>query len=83
MNVRYSKGSVLSPMLFNMYTNDQPSPDEIEHFLYPDDLAIVAQGRHFTKDDEKLQSALPLMSTYYKVNSLKSNPLKTQVCAFH
>ena len=70
-------------MLFNIYTNDQPIPTGCRSFLYADDLAICAQGKRFPDVEERLESALNEMSAYYKRNSLKPNPSKTQVCAFH
>jgi len=42
-----SQGSVLTPMLFNLYTNNQPIPEDIKHFLYADYLAITAQKTTF------------------------------------
>lgn len=40
-----AQGSVLAPILFNIYTNDQPAPEDTKHFVYADDLGITAQGR--------------------------------------
>ena len=37
------QGSVLSPTLFNIYTNDQPVHDGTRSFIYADDLCITAQ----------------------------------------
>lgn len=34
-------GSVLAPILFNVYTNDQPIMETTNHFSYADDLAIT------------------------------------------
>jgi hypothetical protein len=70
-------------MLFNIYTNDQPIPAHSSNFLYADDLAICVQGKHFSEVEQKLKSALKAMSAYYDENSLRPNPSKIQVCAFH
>lgn len=78
-----AQGSVLAPILFNIYTNDQPAPEDTKHFVYADDLGITAQGRTFEEVEARLESALNAMSAYYELNSLKPNPSKTQVCAFH
>lgn len=78
-----AQGSVLAPVLFNLYTNDQPTPENTQTFVYADDLAITAKGKRFEDVEEKLGNALTTMSTYYQSNSLKPNPSKTQVCAFH
>jgi len=32
----------LAPLLFNIYTNDQPTPLETQRFIYADDLALTA-----------------------------------------
>ena len=40
------QGSVLAP-LFNIYTNDQPLPENAERFLYADHLCITAQNKSF------------------------------------
>lgn len=41
------QGSVLAPILFNVYTNDQQICDRTKHFIYADDLALTAQGPTF------------------------------------
>ena len=57
------QGSVLSPTLFNIYTNDQPILDGTRSFIYAE--------------------ALEELTHYYRSNSLRANPDKTQVTAFH
>ena len=39
------QGSVLSPVLFNIYTNDQPIHPETRSFIYADDLCITVHLR--------------------------------------
>lgn len=39
--------SVIAPIIFKFYTNDQPSGKETEHFIYVDDLVVQTQGDKF------------------------------------
>lgn len=73
------KIDVLALILFNIYTNDQPTPNNTKTFTYADDVTIAVKGSRFEDIEEKLEIALNVMSTSYKKNSLKLNPTKTQV----
>ena len=77
------QGSVLSPILFNIYTNDLPEFKDIRRFIYADDLCLAAQAEDFKTVEQMLTKALESLSEYYQQNSLNANPTKTQVCAFH
>ncbi|KAI5734515.1 hypothetical protein M8J77_007414 [Diaphorina citri] len=77
------QGSVISPILYNIYTNDQPYLPNTRKFIYADDTAIAAQENNFEEVEERLTEALSEMSIYYKENHLRPNPSKTQVCSFH
>jgi hypothetical protein len=75
--------SVLSPILYNIYTNDQPIPNDTRLFMYADDTAVAVQGSTFQEISQKLSNSLEVLAIYYDNNYLKPNPSKTQVCAFH
>ncbi|XP_072033337.1 uncharacterized protein [Amphiura filiformis] len=75
------QGSVLPPLLFNIYTNDQPRSVDTQRFI--DDLGISAQHTDFTVVEQRLSKALDELTPYYEENYLCANPFKTQVCAFH
>jgi hypothetical protein len=77
------QGSVLAPLLFNIYTNDQPRSEDTQRFIYADDLGISAQHTDFTAVEQRLSKALDELTPYYERNYLRANPSKTQVCAFH
>ena len=73
----------MSPVLFNMYTNDQPIHKDTQSFIYADDLCIAAQEDTFNKVETILTTALTAIGDYYIRNQLRANPDKTQTCAFH
>ena len=50
----YQQGSVLAPMLFNIYTNDQPIHADARSFIYADDLCIASQGNDFSNIEASL-----------------------------
>ena len=77
------RGSVLSPTLFNIYTNDQPILDGTRSFIYADDLCIICQYPTFQEVEQIIEEALGELTHYYRSNSLRVNPDKTQVTAFH
>ena len=75
---------VFSPLsFFNIYTNDQPIHDGTRSFIYADDLCITAQFPTFTEVEDTIEDALSELTQYYRNNSLRANPDKTQVTAFH
>ena len=77
------QGIVLSPILFNIYTNDQPIHDGTRNFIYADDICVTAQYSSFTEVETTIGDALEELTQYYRSNSLRANPDKTQLTAFH
>ena len=77
------QGSVLSPILFNIYPNDQPDHDGTRSFICADDMCITAQFPTFSQVESTIEEALGELTEYYRNNSLCANPDMTQVTAFH
>ena len=57
------QGSVLSPILFNIYTNNQPLHDGTRNFVYADDLCVTAQYPSFTGVEHTIEKALDELTT--------------------
>lgn len=76
------QGSVLAPLLFNLYISDLP--DTTSHkFCYADDMAIATQTSSLEEGEKILSSDLCKLNNYYEKWRLCPNPNKTEVCAFH
>jgi len=64
------QGSVLAPILFNIYTNDQPTTAGTQAFLYTDDFCTTAQTKSFNEVETALTGALSAFSSYYSKSLL-------------
>ena len=73
------QGSVLAPMLFNIYTNDQPIHPDTRSFIYADDLCIASQGNDFNTIEASLTSALSAMTSRRSRIFLRRGPLSCEV----
>ena len=49
----------------------------------PGDFCLIGQYPSFTEIDEAIEDALEEITQYCRSNSLRANPDKTQVTAFH
>ena len=72
------QGSVLSSVLFNIIFK---RPAYLTWNV--DDLCVTAPYPSFTEVEETIEDALEEITQYYRSNSLRANPDKTQVTAFH
>ena len=58
------QGGVLAPLLFNIYTNDQPLQETTKSFIYADDRATLATGRTKKDVEARLQKCLEELSRF-------------------
>ena len=73
------QGSVLSPILFNFYTNDQPLHNGTRSFIYADDMCVPAQQPSFVEVETTIEELLSELTQYYRSNNLRANPDKPKL----
>ena len=76
------QGSVLAPLLFNIYTADLPHTLS-RKFVYADDIALATQDRDLARTEATLTEDLSALGTYFTKWKLNPNPNKTEVACFH
>ncbi|KAL4143087.1 hypothetical protein QTP88_005458 [Uroleucon formosanum] len=82
MNDRLPQGSVLAPILFNLYISDLPNTIS-RKFIYADDITLAVQNNKFEVTEKVLSEDLGIISTYLHRWQLKPNINKTVVANFY
>ena len=76
------QGSVLAPLLFNLYTSDLPKTQS-KKYIYADDIALMISGKTFGPIEQSVSEDLDTMSRYFNNWRLKINTGKTVCTSFH
>ena len=76
------QGSVLAPLLFNIYTYDLASMIS-RKFAYADDLALLHSSRKWKDLEETLSQDMSTLSAYLQTWRLKLSHTNTVTTAFH
>ena len=76
------QGSVLAPLLFNIYTYDLPSMIS-RKFAYADDLALLHSSGNWKDLEGTLSQVMSTLSAYLQTWRLKLSHTKTVTTAFH
>ncbi|XP_055589088.1 uncharacterized protein LOC129741388 [Uranotaenia lowii] len=77
------QGSILGPILFNIFTSDIPElPDGGQLSLFADDTAIIYKGRIIRSIVNKLQNGLDVLAEYFNNWKICINAAKTQSIVF-
>jgi retron-type reverse transcriptase len=64
LNNGLPQGSVLSPILFNLYTSNLPTTNS-RKFIYADDLAMAYQHQNFENVENGLSDDLIPLNKYF------------------
>ena len=77
-----SQGSVLAPLILNIYTYDLPSMIS-RKFAYADDLALLHSSENWEDLEGRLSQDMSTLSAYLQTWKLKLSYTKTVTTAFH
>lgn len=73
------QGSVLSPLLYLLYTADMPQPQSPTHvFQFADDTAILSTSSTIATASRHIQDYITVLLTWFNQWRLLINPTKTQ-----
>ena len=82
LNNGLPQGSVLAPLLFNLYIADIPDTKS-RKFGYADDWSIATQHKDIDKTEEILTADLDKLGQFFRKWGLQVNPNKTESSCFH
>ena len=76
------QGSILGPMLFNLYINDLPEVVLSDMILYADDSVLFASANSLQEACQKVQKDLAGIGTWCSYHKLSINTNKTKAMQF-
>lgn len=78
------QGSILSPLLFNVYVNDMAGyVASSKLFQYADDTVIMSSHLNFDSALDTLQKDAILLMNWFSLNAISINVSKTKLVCFH
>ncbi|KAJ8868766.1 hypothetical protein PR048_030306 [Dryococelus australis] len=84
INAGVPQGSILGPVLFNLYIHDLPKPDHqlVQFGCYADDTVIFSRSQDLGLATRRLQTALIAFQEYYTKWRIRINVGKSEAIVF-
>ena len=78
-----SQGSVLAPVLFNIYMHDWPETTSKKHALYADDVALLHSATTWKEVEFTLERGMQDLVRFFRRWRLRLSEAKTTTTPFH
>jgi hypothetical protein len=82
INAGVPQGSILGPVLFNLYMSDIPIPEEASLALYADDTVILCQDSDIHEASNTLQTSIDVLIDWFYQWKFKLNTTKCETKIF-
>ena len=76
------QGAVLSPILFNLMLSDIPEMENIDVFIYADDITVMSKGNNMKEVRNSIEEYLKIFDQWVKVWGLEISLRKTYMQYF-
>jgi hypothetical protein len=83
LNISVIQGSILGPILFNIFINDLPLATNLHVSLFADDTQALASGKNLPSLITHINSEIKKLAKWFRANRLAVNTNKTKYIIFH
>lgn len=83
IDISIIQGSILGPILFNIYIDDLPRATSLKISMFADDTAGLEGGKHLPQLVASVNNELTKIATWLRANKMACNTTKTKYIIFH